>query len=62
MLKVTERDSGNNGYDWTAIYDALGRRLQTKTIPVTNNVSVTAQASIISQYYDPLVEFLELGV
>lgn len=29
LVKVTERDGTNNGYDWSADYDALGRRLRT---------------------------------
>ena len=59
---VTERDSATNGYNWTAVYDALGRRLRTTTIVVTNGVALNAQPKTISQFYDPQVEFLELGV
>jgi RHS repeat-associated protein len=62
LYKVTERDSTTNGYDWTAVYDALGRRLRTTTIVVTNNVALTTLPTNIRQYYDPLVEFLELAV
>src|SRR6185295_8447630 len=62
LLKVTERDTSNNGKDWSAVYDALGRRLRTTEITVTNGVGVTAQASVMSHYFDPSVEFLELGV
>ncbi|NBQ68066.1 MAG: hypothetical protein EBU46_04205, partial [Nitrosomonadaceae bacterium] len=62
LYRLTERDVNNNGHDWTAIYDALGRRSQTRTTPITNNVAFTSQVKIFSQIYDPLVEFQELGV
>jgi RHS repeat-associated protein len=61
LWKVVERDSSTNGFDWTASYDAFGRRLQTIAVPVTNGVSLTSQAKTITSYYDPEVEFLELG-
>lgn len=62
LLNFTERDVNNDGHDWTAVYDALGRRWQAKTVPITNNVSVTSQLKVVTQLYDPLVEFLEVGV
>ncbi|MBI1178448.1 hypothetical protein GC207_13520 [bacterium] len=62
LYKVSERDNGNNGFDWWATYDALGRRLRTATVMVTNNVAYTAQPRFIKQFYDPAVEFLEVGV
>jgi len=62
LHSVTERDAGNSGYNWTATYDALNRRLSTTTILVTNNIAFDSQPKTINQYYDPLVEFLELGV
>jgi RHS repeat-associated protein len=61
LIKVTERDAQTNGYDWTAVYDPFGRRLRTThTLIVTN----TAQPSptVLDSWYDPQVEFLELGV
>jgi RHS repeat-associated protein len=61
LLKVSERDSANNGQDWTCVYDPLGRRLQTTQIIVTNGVSLTNQPIVVSHYFDPMVEFLELG-
>ncbi len=62
LLATTELDAANNGYDWSAVYDALGRRLQTTTIIVTNGYSLTNQPKVIDQFFDPSAEFLEAGV
>lgn len=62
LVKVTERDLQTNGFNWSALYDPLGRRLRTSTITVTNGSNLTAQATTITSFYDPEVEFLELGV
>jgi RHS repeat-associated protein len=62
LQAVTDRDSNTNGYNWTAVYDGLSRRLQTVTVLVSNGVAFTSSSNVISQYYDPQVEFLELGV
>jgi RHS repeat-associated protein len=62
LHSVTDLDSTTNGFTWTAVYDGLGRRLQTTTIMETNGVSVSSLPKIINQYYDPGVEFLELAV
>jgi RHS repeat-associated protein len=62
LHKVSERDANNSGYDWTATFDALNRRLQTTTVLVTNGVASTAPPQNINSYYDPQVRFLELGV
>jgi RHS repeat-associated protein len=59
---VTDRDANNSGYNWSAVYDPLNRRLQTTTVLVTNGVASTAPPQTISSYFDPQVEFLELGV
>jgi RHS repeat-associated protein len=59
---VTERDASNSGYNWTATYDGLNRRLSTTTVSVTNGVALTAPPITINSYFDPMVEFLELGV
>ena len=59
---VTERDSKTNGYNWTATYDGLNRRLSTTSILVTNGVAFTSTPTTINSYFDPQVEFLELGV
>jgi RHS repeat-associated protein len=59
---LTERDAGNSGYNWTAAYDGLNRRLATTSILVTNGAAFTALPTTINSYYDPQVEFLELGL
>ena len=62
LHSVTERDADNSGYNWTAIYDGANRRLSTTSILVTNGVAFTSLPTTINSYFDPLVEFLELGV
>lgn len=62
LMKITERDVTTNGYDWTATYDAFGRRLQTVTSRVVQGTNLTAQPTVAKSYFDPEVEFLELGV
>ena len=59
---ITDRDANSSGYNWSAVYDALNRRLQTTVILVTNGIASTAPPQTISSYFDPQVEFLELGV
>jgi RHS repeat-associated protein len=59
---VSERDGSNSGYNWSAVYDPLNRRFQTTTVLVTNGVASIAPPQSISSYFDPQVEFLELGV
>jgi RHS repeat-associated protein len=59
---VSERDSSNSGYDWTATYDGSNRRLQTTTLSISNGVALNVQPATINSYFDPQVEFLELGV
>jgi len=64
VYMVTENDSDGSGYIWTADYDALGRRLRTEWKSTTNGVVyVTPQGYVETRsYFDPQVEFLELGV
>jgi RHS repeat-associated protein len=62
LHSVTERDASNSGYNWTATYDGLNRRLSTTSILVTNGVAFTSPPTTINSYYDPQLEFLELGV
>jgi RHS repeat-associated protein len=61
LHEVTYLDSNTNGYIWSAIYDPLGRRMSTTTIFITNGITVSNLPSTISQYFDPSVQFLELG-
>lgn len=62
LVSVIERVYSTNGFNWTAIYDALGRRLQTKQTPVVNGATNSAMALTIDSFYDPQVEFGEVGV
>jgi RHS repeat-associated protein len=62
LHSVSERDAGNSGYNWTAIYDGLNRRLSTVTVSISNGIAYNIAPTTINSYYDPQVEFLELGV
>jgi RHS repeat-associated protein len=62
LTHLLERDAKNNGYNWSAVYDGLGRRVQTSTVLVTNSVAINSQPTTISSFFDPQVEFLEVGV
>jgi len=46
----------NDRYEWTASYDALGRRIQTTYTPTNRKQIVT------NSFYDPEHEFQEIGV
>jgi RHS repeat-associated protein len=61
LIQVSQRDSSQNGYDWTAVYDGLGRRISTTLQPVANNID-TGTPTVTASEYDPQVEFLEIGV
>ncbi|MBI3191392.1 MAG: hypothetical protein HYZ36_01920, partial [Pedosphaera parvula] len=62
LWRFTERDVNGDGHDWTAVYDAFNRKLQTETVPVTNSVAYASQLKTVTHLYDPLVEFMDLGV
>ena len=62
LVKVSERDTNTNGFNWQADLDPLGRRLRTTTVPVTNGEALAAQPRTLVHFYDPAVEFLEIGV
>jgi RHS repeat-associated protein len=61
LATFTERTTNRNGFNWSAVYDPSGRRLRTVTASVTNNIVISNQVTTINQYYDPSVEFLEVG-
>ena len=61
LVKVSQRDGSNNGYDWLAVYDGLGRRIQTSQQPVTAGTA-SGSPTITTSIYDPQVEFFEIGV
>jgi YD repeat-containing protein len=51
-----------NGLDFTATYDAFGRLLRTAEVILTNSIALSNQPVVVAHYYDPQVEFLEVGV
>jgi hypothetical protein len=68
LTRVSERDGeGGNGYDWSAIYDGLGRRLRTETrhyratVPFPNGTQI-GDTCTEDSWFDPLHEFLEIGL
>jgi RHS repeat-associated protein len=61
LIKLAQRDALGTGYDWTAVYDGLGRRLKTTQQTVTASVP-TGAATVTTSIFDPQVEFLEIGV
>ena len=61
LIKVSQRDATNNGYDWTAVYDGLGRRLKTTQQAIAANAA-SGSPTVTTSIYDPQVEFLEIGV
>jgi len=62
LVKVQQVDSGGNGYTFASVYDGLGRRIRTIQTTLTNSVAVSSSTVTVDSYFDPLVEFLELGV
>ena len=64
LTDVFDGDANHTGFYWHAVYDGLNRRILTEVYPMTNGVAQIAGVTptTIYQYYDPQVEFLELGV
>ena len=58
LVSITERVDTATNWTWTATYDPFSRRLSSTYRPLTIN----DQPSTINQFYDPQVEFLEIGV
>jgi RHS repeat-associated protein len=61
LVKVALRDASNHGYDWSAVYDGMGRRLRTSRQQVVAG-SPNGPPLVTTSVYDPEVEFLEIGV
>jgi len=61
LVKVSERDANTNGFDRTAVFDGLGRRVRVTELNVVSNTP-SGSVSTIDSYFDPAVEFLEIGV
>jgi len=51
-------------YEWSASYDALGRRLQTNYTPINKGVMWNSKEKTVvtTSYFDPENEFQEIGV
>lgn len=62
LVRLTQRENPTNGFNWKAMYDALGRRVSTTQTPVVNGVTNSAEMLTLDSYFDPEVEFLELAV
>jgi RHS repeat-associated protein len=63
LVDVFDGDGSQNGFYLHAEYDGLNRRLLTRYYPMINGqINYSVMPSMIYQYYDPQVEFLELGV
>lgn len=62
LLRVQSRDGNLDGYDWSAVYDPLGRRLRSKHQVVESDVPQSNDQQEIDSWYDPEVEFLEIAV
>jgi RHS repeat-associated protein len=62
LLSVVQRENATNGFNWTAIYDALGRRLRTTQVQIVNGATNSVMPLTIDSLYDPQVEFGEVGV
>lgn len=61
LFEVISTDAENNGYGWFATYDPLGRKIFTQTW-ITTNATQIGSIEYTACYYDPMAEFLELGV
>ena len=62
LVSLTQWNNSTNGFFWSAIYDALGRRLRTTYLPVINGQTNTAGTLTLDSFFDPQVEFEEVGV
>ncbi|NBV85239.1 MAG: hypothetical protein EBS01_02995, partial [Verrucomicrobia bacterium] len=60
LVGLSRRDNSNTGLDWSAVYDGLGRRLQTTQQTITNGAP-TGTPLTLKSAYDPDVEFLEVS-
>jgi RHS repeat-associated protein len=62
LVKATERDDLSDGFDWVGTYDGLGRLLRSTYTPVNSNAAASTLKVTVDSWYDPQVEFLEIGV
>ncbi|MDB6021366.1 MAG: hypothetical protein JWQ04_1223 [Pedosphaera sp.] len=64
LVKVTERDTNNNGFNFESDFDGLGRQVRTIETTVSNNVALAANPApvTVAFTYDLQVEFLIAGI
>ena len=62
LVNVINRDDVNDGFNWMATYDGLGRRLQTVYTPIIGGVLRTNITLTLDSWYDPQTTYLETGV
>ena len=62
LTDLSDFDKTQTGFNWHAEYDGLNRRLFTVSTVITNGQAPNLAPVTINQFYDPMVEFLELGV
>ena len=55
-----KRNHNNQGYNWSTVYDGLGRRVQTSYADATGTKE-TSEPLKLTYYYDPEVEHRQLG-
>jgi RHS repeat-associated protein len=60
LVGLVRRDGSNSGLNWSAVYDGLGRRLQTTQQTVTGG-ALSGSALTLKSAFDPEVEFLEVS-
>lgn len=61
MVSVVETNGAGDGYRWTAAYDPFGRRLRTTHTPLDGGAALDDAAQRVDSFYDPEIEFLEIG-
>jgi RHS repeat-associated protein len=62
VMLVCERDGANNGRNFRFLYDARGRRLALREIPVSNGIPDEPYAFETRSWYDPQTLFMEIRV
>ena len=56
-----DQATGLSGSDFTAVYDGMDRRIRTLHQPIAGGANA-GRPTAITSFYDPQVEFLELGL
>lgn len=62
LIRVQEFGFGGAGYEWSAVYDGLNRRIQTLCTPNVHGQVTSGQSVQERSWYDPGAEFLEVGI